>query len=41
MPRRNESASLAKYISPSLVLPCLIHLYLHSGKGHLVLLISR
>ena len=38
MPRRNESASLAEYILPSLALPCLIHLYLHPGKWHLALL---
>ena len=33
-------ASLAEHIPPPLVLPCLIHLYLHPGKWHLVLLIT-
>ena len=39
MPRQNESVSLAEHIPP-LVLPCLIHLYLHPGKWHLVFLIT-
>ena len=40
MPTWNESVSLAEYDLPSLVLPCPIHLYLHLGKWHLVLLIT-